>query len=91
MYFIDPHISAPCSYLRYPHGASQAGLDLPQVHDAGDAHDLQHTIPVVGLAELVVLFRAPRVSARTPAVEVVRLVSMLKKHDKWYASEITGS
>lgn len=53
--------------LRYPHGTAQAGLYLAEVHDAGDADHLQHAVPVVGLAELVVLLGTPRVRAGAPA------------------------
>lgn len=60
-------------YLRYPHGAAQPRLDLPQVHHASHAHHLQHAVPVVGLVELVVLLRAPRVGARAPADEQKQL------------------
>ena len=73
----------PGTYLRYPHGASQARLDLPQVHDSRDPHDLQHAVPVVGLAELIVLLRAPRVRARTPAVGRMRLVVVVKRSMLW--------
>lgn len=55
------------NYLRYSHSAPQSRLYLSEVYDAGDAHNLQHAVPVVGLAELVVLLRTPRVRARTPA------------------------
>ena len=34
-----------------------------------DPDDLEHAIPVVGLAELVVVLLAPRVGARSPTLQ----------------------
>ncbi len=36
------------------------------MHNAGDSNHLEDSVPVVGLGELLVLFRTPRIGARRP-------------------------
>ena len=49
--------------------AAQTTLHLAQMHDPGDAHDLQHAVPVGRLPKHIISLRAPRIAASTPTTQ----------------------
>jgi hypothetical protein len=57
------------AYLNNPDGWSKSGLNLSEVNDPGDPDHLQHAVPVVGFAELVVTLVAPGIGPGTPATK----------------------
>ena len=52
------------------------------MNDSGNADDFEHSIPVIGLGELVVLFIAPRVGTGRPANNRNALLFMMKINKK---------
>lgn len=54
-------------YLCNSNGRSQARLNLAQVNNTSYADQLQHTVPVIRLREMVILFDAPWICTAAPA------------------------
>ena len=61
------HVYLDVAALHDPDGRPQSALDLAKVDHALHPHHLQHPVPVVRLAELLVLLRAPGVCPGAPA------------------------
>lgn len=68
-HFVVSHNFSPVTHLSNAHGRPQSRLNLPQMHHPRNTNHLQHPIPMIRLRELILFFRPPGISTRTPTTK----------------------